>query len=581
MRLAAKIDMTATLIQRETRPARRREPKPATSRASAAGRRDWFANSALAPALASAALSWAAFPPLDWWPLAWLAPLGWLWLCGRPVLPGRRPWLAIWFSGFVFWLGLLHFLRLPHPATCLGWVALSFYFAFYTPAFVWLAREALHRWRIPLVVAAPMVWMGLELARGHLLTGHTFGDLGYTQYRWLALLQTADIWGVYGVSAVVVLVAAAIATWLPGNSRPARIGSSAAAAVLLLGVAGYGHWRLADRGQLRPGPRAALIQGSIDTHVKADPEQRDVVYEQYVGLSDKAVREVAGVELLIWPETMFRDSLITIGDDFQPPADVDWNADDARYTAERNERFIGSVVRSFGVPVILGIDRQHLGPGKINRYNAALYVDRQGQIVAEYDKMHPVMFGEYIPLGKLFPWLYKITPLAGGLTPGAEPKSFEIAGARFGPSICFENILPHLLRDQVRRLRAVGQEPDVLVNLTNDGWFYGSSELDLHLVCGVFRAVESRKPMLIAANTGFSASIDSAGRIVTRGPRRDLGIVVADLVLDGRHSFYDRFGDLLALGCLLFCGALAIAAVATGVRNRRDPRFAKNSADSV
>ena len=92
----------------------------------------------------------------------------------------------------------------------------------------------------------------------------------------------------------------------------------------------------------------------------------------------------------------------------------------------------------------------------------------------------------------------------------------------------------------------------MLVNLTNDGWFWGSSELDLHLMCGVFRAVECRKPLAIAANTGFSAVIDADGRILVQGPRRDTDVVVADVPLDTRRSPYVRFGDWGAGLCLLF-----------------------------
>ena len=104
-------------------------------------------------------------------------------------------------------------------------------------------------------------------------------------------------------------------------------------------------------------------------------------------------------------------------------------------------------------------------------------------------------------------------------------------------------------------------EPDVLVNLTNDGWFWGSSELDLHLMCGVFRAVECRKPLLIAANTGFSAVVDADGRILRQGPRRDTAVLVDEVKFDNRRSTYVRFGDWGAGLCLLF--GLSTAVVGT------------------
>ncbi len=110
-------------------------------------------------------LLWASLPPLDLWPLAWIAPIPWLLLIRRDELGGRRPYTMLALAGFAFWLGVLHFMRLPHWATSFGWVALSFYFAFYLPVFVGLSRVAVHRLRLPVMLAAPAVWTGLELAR--------------------------------------------------------------------------------------------------------------------------------------------------------------------------------------------------------------------------------------------------------------------------------------------------------------------------------------------------------------------------------------------------------------------------------
>src|SRR5205085_810973 len=152
-----------------------------------------------------------------------------------------------------------------------------------------------------------------------------------------------------------------------------------------------------------------------------------------------------------------------------------------------------------------------------------------------YDKVHPVMFGEYVPLAEYFPWLYQLSPLPGGLDAGSEARSMQVAGVRVSPSICFESTVPHLIAGQVRKLTAQDAQPDLLINLTNDGWFWGSSELDMHLACGVLRAIECRKPFLVAANTGFSAWIDSDGRIIEQGARRATGYIIAKPELDDRE----------------------------------------------
>ena len=144
----------------------------------------------------------------------------------------------------------------------------------------------------------------------------------------------------------------------------------------------------------------------------------------------------------------------------------------------------------------------------------------------------------------------------------------KVRGTSFVPSICFESTLSHVIRGQLAELRARGETPDVLVNLTNDGWFWGSSELDLHLISGVFRAVECRKPMLIAANTGFSAWIDSSGQIVQQGPRRAKGTIVAEPRLDRRTSWYSLYGDWPAGVCLAASIALGIGCLIRAFRHR-------------
>jgi len=509
-------------------------------------------------ALISAAAFWAALPPLNLWPLAWIAPIGWLLLARQAALPGRRPYLVLWLSGFVFWLAMLHFLRYPHPATSIGWVALSAYLGCYIPVFVGLTRVAVHRWRMSLVIAAPIVWTGLELARGHLLSGFTMASLGHTQAGWLPLVQVADLAGAYGVGFVVMLGAACLARMIAWDGQR-RAWWPALPAVALVGATlAYGYWRLHDF-TARPGPAVAIIQGSVETKVKADGSLLDVIQEEYMRLSRQAVAERRGLDLVIWPETMCRQSLFTIDDDATPPPGADWTVTRLRQFAQLNEELVGEIARELGAPLLLGVDIHHLGAGVEQHFNSAIHVAADGRILDRYDKMHPVMFGEYIPFAAWFPVLYRISPLAAGLTSGKQAAAFDVAGFRVQPDICFENVLPHLIRRQVLELRRAGREPDVLVNLTNDGWFNGSSELDLHLLCGLFRAIECRKPMLIAANTGFSAWIDASGTIQAQGPRRDRGVIIADVLLDDRTSPYLLYGDLPAGACLLVCVGLAVS----------------------
>ncbi|HEX4148234.1 MAG TPA: hypothetical protein VHY20_04565, partial [Pirellulales bacterium] len=236
------------------------------------------------PALAGSGLLFAALPPLDLWPLAWLAPVFWIRLIDRPLLAGGHPYRALWLAGVCFWLAALHWLCLPHPATAVGLLAISAYLGLYLPLFVALSRVAVHGLRWPLMLAVPVVWTGLELAQAHVGSGFNMASVAHTQYRWLDLIQIADLAGGYGVSFVVMFAAAALVATLPGAVRPLRPRMLVPLAVVLAGVLGYGYWRLASV-QRHPGPAIALIQGSIDTYVKSDPGEADTVFRQYFGLS--------------------------------------------------------------------------------------------------------------------------------------------------------------------------------------------------------------------------------------------------------------------------------------------------------
>jgi apolipoprotein N-acyltransferase len=526
-------------------------------------------------ALTGAALLWAALPPAELWVLAWIAPIWWVGLIRRRQLPGRRPYLALWLAGALFWLAAIYWLLLPHWATSVGWLALSFYQAFYLPVFIGLSRVAVQRLRVPAILAAPVVWTGLELARGHLLTGFTLASLGHTQYRWIGLIQISDLTGAYGVSFVVMFAAACLARMFACDEAPAARWPLVPLAVVLGSVLGYGHLRTSIP-PLEPQARFALIQGSIDSALKYDPSLRGDVFEHYMNVCRQAVGKAAEKgqrpDLIVWPETMFPQALISVddgaevSDSWRAPGEESLSREEVRrrrrQDAVMSRSFMAVVAEQLGAALLLGVDSVDFGPSGYETYNSAAYVSRSGELLGRYDKIHLVMFGEYVPFARRFPWLQRFTPLPSSLSAGWRPEAFELGSLRIAPNICYETVLPHVIRRQVTALAAEGREPDVLVNLTNDGWFWGSAELDMHLICGIFRAVECRKPLLIAANTGFSAWIDGDGRVLARGPRRAPGFILADVGPDPRRSFYLRHGDWFAGICLRLCEILILASLA-------------------
>ena len=301
--------------------------------------------------------------------------------------------------------------------------------------------------------------------------------------------------------------------------------------------------------------------------------------EHYLSLSCAGFSNQESVDAIMWPESMcsFYEPLVT----FDPHSNLDSRMMDGarRSTNEFHRRLQDLLNRHRAVAAggdktkmphfIVCSETIHLNQ-HLQRFNTVLFIDAEGKIVERYDKMHPVMFGEYVPLGTVLPWLYRMTPMGGGLTPGKGPVVFRLSGLNLSPSICFESTIPHLIRRHVVELTRRGTPPDVLVNLTNDGWFWGSSELDLHLACGVFRAVENRLPMLIAANNGFSASIGADGYIVQQGPRRDTAFIVSEIRSRTFKSPYRICGDVFAAVCLIFCTLIALAAAVQMIQRRRN-----------
>ena len=207
--------------------------------------------------------------------------------------------------------------------------------------------------------------------------------------------------------------------------------------------------------------------------------------------------------------------------------------------------------------------------GKKATYNSAVRVTPEKGLVSRYDKRHLVPFGEYLPFARYLPWLLELTPFhAGyGFDAGKTLGFLELNGFSFSILICYEDTVPHLVRTLLNYAssRSLTQiQPvkplDFLVNITNDGWFHDSSELQQHLITSAFRAVESRTPLVRAANTGITAVINGNGKILDQTIVRDPitrkiteveGLTVAHVPLDTRTSYYVAWGDWFSGTCLL------------------------------
>ena len=556
----------------------------------------------------SGLLLWLSFTPVNASPLAWLAPLPLLLLVR---IEDRTRWMSvsIYFGSLFSQLAMLQWMRLGDPTMYIAWWALSAYLATYMVAFVAISRVAVHRLSLPLVLVGPVVWTSLEYLRAHLLTGFAWYFLGHSQYRWLELIQISDLVGAYGVSFVIVMSAAALTlmvphTWLirlrlvlPSTGPVTASGLTlsqliqvTSAFAVFVATLGYGYARRAQ-AEFQPGPRIALIQGNFLASLREEPASHDDIYLTHLRLNARAVREQA--EVIIWPEGMFPWPMMS------PSSDLTDDQLRELVPAVKPEMWRDDTVRSVlveesqrsGAALIFGINSVEATPGNVAQHNSAVFVRPDVGVAGRYDKMHLVPFGEYIPLTNIFPVLKRFSPYgeASGMVAGTNPSVFEYRGWRMAPIICFEDTVPHLVRDIVSAGSQSEQGPpiDLLVNLTNDGWFRGSSELDQHLITASFRAVECRTPLVRAVNTGISAVIDGDGairepeifidgdarknaekppRTTSRDPKtgawyKNLNAALIHTVpLDGRRSLYVRYGDWFAMACTTatLCVAMSV-----------------------
>jgi apolipoprotein N-acyltransferase len=490
----------------------------------------------------------------------------------------------LWLAGCVYWLLAVHWIRLPLPLNYLGWAALAGYLGVYLPGFVVLARTGVHRLRLPLFLAAPVVWTGLDLVRAHLMTGFLMASLAHTQYRNPNLIQIADIFGEYGVTFLIMLVAASVtqtsSAFFLNQKTQLRLWRKliplVTAAVLLGFALVHGRSTMLNHAlqtNVPRGSRIALIQGNTLADWKSDPEKQQQIMQEYLRVSLDAVRtsqqrDGRAVDLVVWPETAFRQTLVSVPEGYTLPES---RIHKSFLTAAQTD--LTELVRQVGCAALVGIDRVELMPSEgddiqYRSYNSSVLVDKEGHIQATYDKMHLVPFGEFIPLAEWFPVLYRLTPISGGAEPGTSAAVMGVNDLFLSPNICYESAVPHLIRKQLNQLGGQSIWPNALVNLTNDAWFWGSSELDLHLACAVFRAVENRTPWLIAANGGLSAHIDAAGIIRQVTPRQQTAFLLVDLQSSHGFVWYHSLGDWLAGLCLVCCVALAIVTV----RNRTSRR---------
>jgi len=523
---------------------------------------------------------WASFAPLEWGWLAWIALVP---LFRLVVEPRSRLgiYLGAWAGGLVFWGASLQWVRLTDATAWVAWLTLALIFSFWWPLFLALARLSVFRLKLPLILVAPILWVGLEHLRIYPLSGLPWYYLGHSQYRWIHLIQIADVSGALGVSLLIAVVNACVVDLLtlplmtptPQGPRLRR------PHVVRLGVVGlmlgstllYGAFRVST-AQFREGPRLALLQTNFEQRYKQDPRWFETVFDRLRALLARALDQQPKPDLIVWPETSYPFGYIAIDPELAPTAlqeqihlgvGDDISADWWREKKRDTDALLHGLTDSGGVPMLIGGIYHDHAPQGYEKYNSAILFEPGVQTTQAYHKIQLVPFGEYIPFIETMPWLMVFTPYRDGYVPalsaGRETNLLRLGDHRLAVAICFEDTVPHLIRRFFRDAPADAR-PDILIDLSNDGWFHGSSELDMHLAISVFRTVENRVPLARAVNTGISAVIDGNGRILETLPRLTESVLRTAIPLDDREGWYPILGDWLGLSCLAVCIGLPIVA---------------------
>ncbi len=470
-----------------------------------------------------------SFPKAEISYLAWFALVPLLVASGQksPVKAGLLGFVAglVAYGGILYWINIVvtTYGKLPLAVSLAVYLLLVAYLASYFFVLFYLARKAELR-GVPVVVSVPFLWVGLEFLRSFLLSGFPWASLGYSQYRILPLIQVVDITGVYGISYLIVLANCVVYLAIKGmkskESRAYPYRSAAVFFVLLAAVLLYGTFRLRQE-QVGVPLKVALVQGNIDQGIKWNPAFMEETLSIYERLSRQAA--AGGVDLVVWPESAAPFY-------FQEPG--------------QPTDQITSLARELHAPLIFGSPAFDDNGPRRRYFNSAFLVSSSGEVLGRSDKMHLVPFGEYVPLAKLLPFVHKLVVGVGDFSPGDSLSALNIGKGKVGVLVCFEGIFPELSRRYVR------EGAQLLVNITNDGWYGRSSAPYQHLSMAVFRAVENGVPLVRAANTGISAIIDKKGNISHTTPLFKEAFVTGEVILGKGGTIYTRIGDVFALMCL-------------------------------
>jgi apolipoprotein N-acyltransferase len=490
--------------------------------------------------------------PFNLWPVLCLTLPVLVWLVDTSLAAApRRPaahaatitwWFAFgYFAPGLFWIGEAFLVEAEKFAALLPFAVTLMPAGL---ALFWAAAAAVASlaWRpgFARVLALALALAAAEWLRGHVLTGFPWNVLGYALTAPDALMQSASVLGIYGLTLLTVpLLASPLVLWQDARSGTASSSAPAAAAVtalvFLVAMFAWGTLRLSTpTTSAEPAVKLRIVQPSIPQREKWKPELQRRNFERHLQLTGQspagAIDGAIGRSLVVWPEAALP---------FRP------------LEVPEALAAIGTVVPA-GAHLATGIIRveQPTAPGARRRAlnSLSVHAPGDGRAVAVYDKIHLVPFGEYLPFQSTLEaiGLEQLSRMRGGFDAGPDPRPMlRVPGLpAMLPLICYEAIFPAAVVQGPER-------PKALLNVTNDGWFGNTTGPRQHLHQSRVRAVEEGLPLIRAANNGISAVIDAHGRITARLGLDVVGTLDADLPAPIDPPVYARLGDWTFAAMLL------------------------------
>jgi apolipoprotein N-acyltransferase len=491
-----------------------------------------------------------AFPPVEWTLLLPLALVPWLVALSREESRPRAVWSGVLF-GLAYWCASISwiFYVVTHyggqsaamGVVCL--VILALILAEWTAIVAWgtvATAPAGSAWRL---AAFPLLWVAAEHVRAVVYKGFPWNLVGHALYRQPVWLQTASVWGVYGVGCLVVGVSAALARGVARLAlRPVALAGLAVAAVGSWGVV-----RLSRPQPPRPEVSVALLQPNLTEESRQTTEGAVASYRLVLGQAREAADQLP--TLIVIPESAL-------------PAY--WQR------SETLRQDLASLAR--GGAEILFNDVEEEADGRY--YNAVRLLGPRGLSGPSYRKVHLVPFGEYVPLPRLFFFVRQISSEIGAFTSAPQPTLLQAGPLVIGTAICYEAIYPSLAR------RETADGANLLATVSNDSWYGRGGAQEQHFAGAVLRAVENDRELVRAAITGISGIVDGRGRIHAMTRPNERVLVRGDVRLETGSTAWTRWGWRLPPAADAGAASVLIFGFARLVKERQARRRAQAGRDS-